>query len=69
VTWGTFLFFLAIKGMSSSKHRGVKSLFNRYLVKTHKFDKEYGKLYNHLFENRQEGDYVDFAAAQWLVVP
>lgn len=53
---------LATKGMSSSKHSGVKSLFNRHWVKTHKIDKEYGKLYNHLFENRQEGDYVDFVS-------
>ena len=51
---------LAKKGLASSKHTGVKSLFNKYLVKTGHVDKEKGRLYNELFEARKEGDYVDF---------
>ncbi len=46
--------------LGSSKHSGIKSLFNRHFIKTEKNDKKYGKLYNNLFEARQEGDYVDF---------
>ncbi|MCX8042891.1 MAG: HEPN domain-containing protein [Desulfobacterota bacterium] len=51
---------LAKDNLSSSKHIGVKSLFNQHYIKTGKINREYGLLYNHLFENRQEGDYVDF---------
>lgn len=49
-------------GFVSSKHSGVKSLFNRHFVKTGKISKEHGKLYNNLFDTRQEGDYVDFVS-------
>jgi len=47
-------------GFSSSKHSGVKSFFNQHFVKTSKISKEQGKLYNNLFDARQEGDYIDF---------
>ena len=47
-------------GLSSSKHSGVKSLFNQHIIKKHILDKNKGRLYNQLFEARQEGDYVDF---------
>lgn len=47
-------------GLASSKHSGVKSFFNQHFVKTGKISKEHGKLYNHLFDARQEGDYIDF---------
>jgi uncharacterized protein (UPF0332 family) len=49
-------------GFASSKHSGVKSLFNRHFVKTGVVSKEHGKLYNNLFETRQEGDYIDFVS-------
>ena len=45
---------------TASKHSGVKSLFNRHFVKTGKVSKELGKLFNILFDARQEGDYIDF---------
>jgi len=51
---------LATKEIFSGKHSGVKSFFNRYWIKTNKISKEHGQLYNSLFENRQEGDYIDF---------
>jgi len=51
---------LASKGLSSNKHSGVKALFNQHFIKTGLVSKENGKLYNQLFEERQEGDYVDF---------
>lgn len=47
-------------GYASSKHAGVRSLFNLHIVKTGLLGKKFGKLYNELFEARQEGDYVDF---------
>ena len=47
-------------GYASSKHSGVKSIFNKNFVKTEIISKEQGKLYNNLFDVRQEGDYVDF---------
>ena len=50
---------LLLKGLSSSKHKGVLSLFNKEFVKTHIISDEYGKFYNNIFELRQEGDYDD----------
>lgn len=47
-------------GLSSSKHAGVRSLFNRQYVKTGKIPKDLARIYNDLFERRQEGDYIDF---------
>lgn len=48
------------EGMSSSKHSGVKALFNQHWVKTGKITKDKGRFYNQLFESRQEADYIDF---------
>ena len=47
-------------GFSSSKHTGVRSLFNRHYVRTGKVPKELAQVYNDLFGRRQEGDYMDF---------
>jgi uncharacterized protein (UPF0332 family) len=51
---------LSKNALSSSKHAGVKGLFNQHFVKTGLVSRENGKLFNQLFEARQEGDYVDF---------
>ncbi len=48
------------KGLFSSKHTGVRSLFNLHYVKSGKVPKDYAKTFNDLFERRQESDYVDF---------
>jgi len=48
--------------LSSSKHAGVRSLFNRQDVKTGKIPKDLARIYNDLFERRQEGDYIDFVS-------
>jgi uncharacterized protein (UPF0332 family) len=53
---------LARDGLSSSKHAGVRSLFNRQYVKTGKIPKDLAQIYNDLFERRQEGDYIDFVS-------
>jgi uncharacterized protein (UPF0332 family) len=47
-------------GLSSSRHTGVRSLLNRYYVRTGKVPRELARVYNDLFERRQEGDYADF---------
>jgi Uncharacterized conserved protein related to C-terminal domain of eukaryotic chaperone, SACSIN len=47
-------------GLSSSKHTGVRSLFNRHYVKIGKVSKEMAQIYNDLFEQRQKSDYMDF---------
>ena len=51
-------------GLSSSKHTGVRSLFNRQYVKTGEIPKDLARIYNDLFERRQEGDYIDFVIFQ-----
>ncbi|MBL7152439.1 MAG: HEPN domain-containing protein [Phycisphaerae bacterium] len=50
------------EGLSSAKHSGVRSLFNRHFVKTARVTKEQAQLFNDLFERRQEGDYMDFVS-------
>jgi uncharacterized protein len=55
---------LARHGLSSSKHTGVRSLFNKHYVKTGKVPKDLARIYNDLFERRQEGDYIDFVRFQ-----
>jgi uncharacterized protein (UPF0332 family) len=46
--------------LSSSKHTGIRSLFNHQFIQTGKISKELAETYNDLFEKRQEGDYEDF---------
>ena len=55
---------LARDGLSSSRHTGVRSLFNRHYVRPGKVPRELARLYNDLFERRQEGDYADFVRFQ-----
>jgi len=54
------LALFAQKGLTSSKHSGVRSLFNIHFVKTGSLSKEIAGTYNDLFERRQEGDYDDY---------
>ncbi len=48
------------RGLSSTKHTGIRSLFNKHLVKTGEISAELGQAYNDLFRDRQESDYTDF---------
>ena len=50
------------EGLSSSKHTGLRSLFNRHFVRTNKVTKDKARIFNDLFERRQEVDYVDFVS-------
>ena len=47
-------------GFSSSKHSGVRSLFNNHFVRTGIVTKEISAIYNDLFDRRQESDYGPF---------
>lgn len=47
-------------GRVAAKHSGIKAMFNQYYVKLNVVTKEHGRLYNRLFDLRQEGDYLDF---------
>jgi len=55
---------LVCDGLSSSKHSGIRSLFNKQYVKTGQIPKDIARIYNDLFERRQEGDYMDFVNFQ-----
>lgn len=48
------------QGRQFSKHSGVRAAFNRDIVKPGRLRREHGDLYNQLFRDRQEGDYVEF---------
>jgi uncharacterized protein (UPF0332 family) len=47
-------------GYSSSKHSGVRSLFNNHFARTGMVSKEVCAIYNDLFDRRQESDYGPF---------
>ena len=51
---------LLTPGISSSKHAGIRSFFNRLYVKTGTVAREQDRTYNDLFERRQEADDADF---------
>lgn len=53
---------LLAHGLSSAKHSGVRSLFNKDFVNTGTVSRESGALYNHLFTNRMDSDYEDLIA-------
>jgi len=51
---------LLTDALSSSKHRGIQSLFNQHYIKTGYLPLSLGVIYNTLFEWRHKGDYDDF---------
>ena len=51
---------LVKNNFSSSKHSGVRALFNKEFIKTGIISIEMGAHYNELFGLRQESDYEDF---------
>ena len=52
---------LETRGLASSKHSGVLSLFNQNFVKPGAITTDNGTFYKHLYHKRHEGDYTDFA--------
>ncbi|HOC94365.1 MAG TPA: HEPN domain-containing protein [bacterium] len=51
---------LETAGYSSSKHSGVRAMFNQHFIKTGIVSEDAGDLYGILYTNRHKGDYVDF---------
>jgi uncharacterized protein (UPF0332 family) len=49
---------LLIRNLSFNKHSGVRAAFHREIIKKGLLDVKWGKLYDQLFEDRQEGDYM-----------
>ena len=47
---------LLSRGLSASKHSGVRSVFHQEFVKSGEVDGKWGQLYDRLFDNRQKGD-------------
>ncbi|MBM3708322.1 MAG: HEPN domain-containing protein [Actinobacteria bacterium] len=54
------LALLLTKELSSSKHSGVRSLFNKEFIKTGIISEQHGEFYNRIFGFRQRADYEDF---------
>lgn len=51
---------LLARGHRFVKHTGVRAAIHQQLVNPGHLDAELGKLYDRLFHDRQEGDYVEF---------
>ena len=50
---------LLTRNLSSSKHSGVRALFQREFVNKDEVDRTQGKFFSEIFEKRQAGDYKD----------
>lgn len=62
------LALLLTKGLSSSKHSGARSLFNREFVKSGIISEKHGSFYNRMYGFRQRGDYEDFVEFGYLSI-
>jgi hypothetical protein len=51
---------LMARGLSFKKHSGVRAAFHQHFIKTGLLERKWGRLYDQLFEDRQEGDYMAF---------
>ncbi len=54
--------------LSFKKHSGVRSAFHQKFIKTGLLARKWGRLYDQLFEDRQEGDYVVFISFEPVYV-
>ncbi len=52
--------YLISKDNNASTHSSVKNNFHQTLIKTDKLPKEFGELYQNLFDLRHDADYRDF---------
>lgn len=48
------------EGLETVTHKGVKLMLGLKFIQPGKLDREYGKIYQRLFDSRQSGDYEDF---------
>jgi hypothetical protein len=53
---------LAARGQEYSKHSAVRAAFHRDIVNAGLVDPAFGELYDGLFEERSQGDYVAFVS-------
>ena len=51
---------LIAHSLSFKKHSGVRAAFHKKFVKPGLVERRWGRFYDQLFEDRQEGDYVVF---------
>jgi len=51
---------LLTKNLSSSKHQGIISLFNKEFVLADKVDRKWGRFFRQIFAVRQQSDYGSF---------
>ena len=58
------LALLHTKNLSSSKHTGVRALFNEHFVKAGIVSVELGRLFSRMYDFRQKSDYGDFVKIQ-----
>ena len=59
------VFYLACAYLSEAEieaktHSGTKTKFHEYFIKSGKVEKKFGKLYDRLFDERNDSDYGDF---------
>jgi uncharacterized protein len=48
------------EGRRFTKHSGIRAALNRDIIKAGRLSRRDGELYNQLFRDRQEGDYIEF---------
>jgi uncharacterized protein (UPF0332 family) len=58
------LALLHTKDLSSSKHTGVRAIFNEHFVKAGIVPVELGRLFSRMYDFRQKSDYGDFVKIQ-----
>lgn len=58
------LALLQTKDLSSSKHTGVRALFNEHFVKAGIVPVELGRQFSRMYDFRQKSDYGDFVKIQ-----
>ena len=51
---------LMAQKLSFKKHSGVRAAFHQHFVKSGILEQKWGRLYDRLFGDRQEGDYMAF---------
>ena len=52
--------YLVLNNFEASTHNGIKTGFNKELIRNGKLERKYGQLYNNLFNIRQDADYRDY---------
>jgi len=50
---------LLLEGHTSSKHKGIWTLFDLHCIRTERFPREMGRFLHRLYRRRQDADYSD----------